>query len=77
MQYDIKWLKAGGLGDVNGDGKITAVDARWTLQAASGVRTLTAEQQIAANVNGDDRITAVDARWILQAASGVRTFPAA
>lgn len=76
-QYDIKWLKAGGLGDVNGDGKITAVDARWTLQAASGVRTLTAEQQIAANVNGDDRITAVDARWILQAASGVRTFPAA
>lgn len=76
-EYKISWLKAGGLGDVNGDGKITAVDARWTLQAASGVRTLTADQQIAANVNGDDRITAVDARWILQAASGVRTLPAA
>lgn len=62
------------LGDVNLDGKITAVDARWALQAASGVRTLTPEQAFAANVNGDATITAVDARWILQAASGVRVL---
>ncbi len=62
------------LGDVNGDGRINAVDARWTLQAASGVRTLTAQQTANADVNGDGRITAVDARWILQAASGVRDF---
>lgn len=59
-------------GDVNGDGKITAVDARWALQAASGTRTLTAEQLQQANVNGDNKVTAVDARWILQAASGIR-----
>lgn len=72
--YRIVWLVKGRLGDVNLDGKITAVDARWALQAASGVRTLTPEQAFAANVNGDATITAVDARWILQAASGVRVL---
>jgi len=59
-------------GDINNDGRITAVDARWALQAASGTRTLTAEQLQQANVNGDNKVTAVDARWILQAASGIR-----
>lgn len=62
-------------GDVNGDGKITAVDARWVLQAASGSRVLNAVQSVLADVNGDGKITAVDARWILQAASGARTLP--
>ncbi|MGN0519619.1 MAG: leucine-rich repeat protein [Candidatus Fimenecus sp.] len=62
------------LGDVNGDGKINAVDARWILQAASGARTLDATQAAAADVNGDGKINAVDARWILQAASGARTL---
>ncbi len=62
-------------GDVNGDGKVTAVDARWVLQAASGTREFSEAQQILANVNGDQKITAVDARWILQAASGSRTLP--
>lgn len=62
------------LGDVNGDGSITAVDARWALQKASGVRTLTEQQTANADVNGDGNITAVDARWILQAASGIREF---
>ncbi len=59
-------------GDVNEDGKITAVDARWALQAASGTRALTDTQYKQANVNGDAKVTAVDARWILQAASGTR-----
>ena len=59
-------------GDVNGDGILTAVDARWALQAASGARELSSEQRKVADVNHDGRITAVDARWILQAASGVR-----
>lgn len=62
------------LGDVNNDGSVNAVDARWVLQAASGTRTLTETQTLAANVNGDERINAVDARWILQAASGVRVL---
>lgn len=62
------------MGDVNGDGAINAVDARWALQAASGARSLSDEQFAAADVNGDGKITAVDARWILQAASGARVL---
>ena len=61
-------------GDANGDGKVTAIDARWALQAASGARTLTQEQKAAADANGDGKITAIDARWILQAASGSRVL---
>lgn len=62
------------LGDVNGDGKLSAVDARWVLQAASGARTFDMTQTAAADVNGDGKINAVDARWILQAASGARVL---
>lgn len=62
------------LGDINADGKINAVDARWVLQSASGARTLDNVQIIAADVNGDDKVNAVDARWILQVASGARTL---
>lgn len=61
-------------GDANGDNNITAVDARWALQVASGTRELTENQKTAADVNGDGKITAVDARWILQAASGTRVL---
>lgn len=61
-------------GDLNGDGKINAVDARWVLQAASGARTFDATQTAAADVNGDGKVNAVDARWILQVASGARTL---
>ena len=60
------------LGDVNADGAINAVDARWVLQAASGARELDEYQAAAADVNCDGNINAVDARWILQAASGAR-----
>lgn len=60
------------LGDTNADVHITAVDARWALQAASGTRPLSNEQKQIADVNGDGQVTAVDARWILQAASGTR-----
>lgn len=62
------------LGELNNDGNITAVDAKWVLQAVSGSRTLTPEQGAAADVNGDGKITAVDAKWILQAVSGSRVL---
>lgn len=62
------------IGDVNGDGKITTVDAKWVLQAVSGSRELTPEQEAAADVNGDGKITTVDAKWILQAVSGSRVL---
>lgn len=60
------------LGDVNQDGKVTAVDSRWTLQSVVGGRTLTATQLLAADVNHDGKVTAVDARWILQSVVGAR-----
>ncbi len=59
-------------GDVNGDGKVNAIDARWVLQAASGARELSEAQTYQADANGDGKVNAVDARWILQAASGSR-----
>ncbi len=66
------WEKATKFGDVNGDGTVDAVDARWVLQAAAGMRTLA--NTAAADVNGDNQIDAVDARWILQAAAGMRAL---
>lgn len=62
------------LGDVNGDGVINTIDARWALQAASGTRTLTDEQFAAMDVNRDGKVNTVDARWILQIASGIRVL---
>ena len=58
------------LGDVNGDGKVSAVDARWALQCAAKKRTLDEKQTKAADMNKDGKITAVDARQILKKAAG-------
>ena len=60
-------------GDVNRDGNLNAVDARYVLQAASGARELTDADKRIADLNGDGKVNAVDARWILQIASGSRT----
>lgn len=57
------------LGDVNGDGKITAMDALLALQGATGKINLTDEQKAAANVNGDEEVTAEDALVLLQYAT--------
>ena len=53
-------------GDVNGDGKVTAADAREALRASAKLETLTAEQKKAADMNGDNKITAADAQRILR-----------
>lgn len=57
------------LGDVNGNGKITAEDALQALQAATKKITLSDAQQLAANVDGKDGVTATDALLILQHAT--------
>ena len=59
-------------GDINGDGKVTAVDARWVLQIAAGTREVTEAERISVDLNGDGKVTAVDARWVLQVAAGTR-----
>ena len=59
-------------GDVNGDDKTDAVDARWTLQMAAGMRAV--GDITVADVDGNGTVDAVDARWILQAAANMRTL---
>ncbi len=62
------------LGDVNGDGKISVVDAKWVLQSIASLKELTNEQAVAADTNGDSKLSVIDAKWILQAVAGIRTF---
>ena len=61
------------IGDVNGDGKITAADARKALRIAAGldkVENLTVPFEIV-DYNCDKKITAADARKILRKAAGL------
>lgn len=53
-------------GDVNGDGKITAADARQALRASARLENLNDKQTAAADINGDGKVTASDARSILR-----------
>ncbi|PXF61247.1 MAG: hypothetical protein C4B59_04660 [Candidatus Methanogaster sp.] len=56
---------APGVGDLNGDNRITSADAAIALRlAASGA------QNPVADVSGDHRITSLDALMILHAAAG-------
>ncbi len=64
--------KQGLLGDSNGDGKVSSIDARWVLQVAAGTRVATEEEKARMDANGSGTITAIDARWILQAVAGTR-----
>jgi hypothetical protein len=59
-------------GDVNFDGKVTAVDARLCLQtvASSDILSLLPSSK-SADVNGDGKVTAVDARIMLQNVAGM------
>lgn len=59
------------LGDVDGDGKVTAEDARLALRAALGLEILTEDQLKAADFDKDGEITAADARLILRESLGL------
>ena len=63
-------------GDNDGDGRITASDARLALRCAVGLETFEpgSAQFIASNVDDDDKITAADARLILRAAVGLEAL---
>ena len=58
-------------GDVDGNGKLSAVDARMILRHVAHVETLTLSQMANADVNGDFKITAVDARRVLRMVAGL------
>lgn len=64
------------LGDVDGDGIVTATDALFALQMAVGLSQpdgseWSAVQRLAAEVDGEIPVTATDASLILQAAVGL------
>ena len=61
------------IGDVNGDSKVTAADARLALRAAVGLESYAkgSEKFQAADMNQDGAITAADARLILRMAVGL------
>ena len=63
------------LGDADGSGKITAMDARVVLRAAAKIEPLAEEYLAAADVNFDGKVTAMDARIILRAAAKVEELP--
>ena len=60
------------LGDVTGDGKIAATDARMILQYVAGIKTLSNKQIALADVNKDGKIAATDARYVLQMVAGLK-----
>lgn len=57
------------LGDINGNGEVTAEDALLALQAATEKVTLTATEQYAAGVDETEGVSASDALLILQHAT--------
>ena len=61
------------IGDVNGDNKILADDARLALRASAKLEDLNEKQLIAADVNGDKKVLADDARQILRYSAKLQT----
>jgi len=62
------------LGDVDGDGIITANDAQLIFEYNAGLRQLSPSQLARADVNRDGRVNSIDAALILQVAE---RFPGA
>ncbi len=67
---------AASLGDVDGNGRVTASDARMTLRVAAFLEQFTTEQKSLADVDSDGNITARDARKILRVAAHLEAFDA-
>ena len=63
-------------GDVDGDGEVTAADARLALRAAVGLESYAtgSREALACDVDRDGQITSADARLILRAAVGLETL---
>ena len=62
-------------GDVDGNGKTEATDARLALRAAVGLDELSEDEKIAADVDHNKTVDATDARLILRAAVGLEKLP--
>lgn len=62
------------MGDINGDGRITAADARSLLRYSAKLETTGNFDLLAADANADGRITAADARETLRVAASLSRF---
>ena len=60
------------VGDINGDGKVQAIDARLVLQHVAGVKELSGSELARADVDGNGKVQAVDARRILRIVAGYK-----
>ncbi len=58
-------------GDVDGNSKVTAADARLTLRCSVGLEKFNNKKTSAADMDGDGKITAADARRILRISVGL------
>ena len=54
------------LGDLNFDGKVSAIDARIVLLAIVNLQSLAGRQIYSADMDSNGEVTAIDARMILQ-----------
>ncbi|MDR1631113.1 MAG: dockerin type I repeat-containing protein [Oscillospiraceae bacterium] len=61
-------------GDLNGDGQITAADARMCLRASAKLITLTEQQKKVADIFGDGNVSAACARKILRVSAKLESF---
>ncbi|MBO5935952.1 MAG: dockerin type I repeat-containing protein [Clostridia bacterium] len=62
------------MGDVNGDGKVTASDARLVLRVSANLSEKTDDIKAYGDINGDNKITASDARIILRVAASLENL---
>lgn len=71
------YAKFHAFGDVTGDNKINSSDALSVLMTSVGLRTLDADETLAADVDGNGKINSSDALFILNFSVGkVKEFPA-
>lgn len=63
-----------GKGDVDGDGRLTAADARLILRRSAKLITFTMEQDALADVDNNGKVTAADARKVLRVSAKLETL---
>lgn len=64
------------MGDLNGDGKVSAIDARSALRYAARIESAEDVKMLSIDTDGDGKISASDARAILRVAARISQFVA-
>ena len=71
VEYTFDATKDYLLGDVNGDGQVTVVDATLIQKYIAGLVTLSDTQKAAADVNNDGSVSVIDATLIQKYIAGL------